>query len=71
MILATAMRSPQGAVPMRHIFHNHGYAEIAELIRPWHEQYLYCPYCGRHHCICDAVFYMKKQKETEGGEYRG
>ena len=71
MILATAMRSPQGAVPMRHIFHNHGYAEIAELIRPWHEQYLYCPYCGRHHCICDAVFYMKKLKETESGEYRG
>ena len=71
LILATAMRSPEGAVPMRHIFHNHGYAEIAELIRPWHEQYLYCPYCGRHHCICDAVFYMKKLKETEGGEYRG
>ena len=32
---------------------------------------LYCPYCGRHHCICDAVFYMKKLKETEGGDYRG
>ena len=66
LILATAMRSPQGVVPMRRIFQAHGYAEIAELIRPWHEQYLYCPYCGRHHCICDAVFYMKKLDETEG-----
>ena len=66
LILATAMRSPEGAVPMRRIFQAHGYAEIAELIRPWHEQYLYCPYCGRHHCICDAVFYMKKLDEMEG-----
>lgn len=69
LILATAMRSPEGAVPMRRIFRAHGYDEIAELIRPWHEQYLYCPYCGRHHCICDAVFYMKKLDETEDVDF--
>lgn len=66
LILATAMRSPQGVVPMRRIFQAHGYDEIAELIRPWHEQYLYCPYCGRHHCICDAVFYAKRLGGAQG-----
>ena len=66
LILATAMRSPQGVVPMRRIFQAHGYDEIAELIRPWHEQYLYCPYCGRHHCICDAVFYAKRLDGAQG-----
>lgn len=69
LILATAMRSPEGAVPMRRIFEKHGYAEIAELIRPWHEQYMYCPYCGRHHCVCDAVFYAKRLNETEGVDF--
>ena len=66
LILATAMRSPQGVVPMRRIFQAHGYDEIAELMRPWHEQYLYCPYCGRHHCICDAVFYAKRLDGAQG-----
>ena len=68
MILATAMRSPEGAVPMRQIFLGCGYSEIAELIRPWESLDIYCIYCKRHHCVCDAVFYMKKIDETEKGD---
>lgn len=60
MILATAMRSPNGVVPMERIFHKYGYAAIAELIQPWHDMDIFCIYCGQWHCICDAVFYMKK-----------
>ncbi len=68
LIVATAMRSPAGAVPMKHIFRAHGFDPVAEIRRPWEDMYLYCPYCGRHHCICDAVFYMKKLDDTKGGD---
>ena len=69
MILATAMRSPAGVVPMRHIFHRYGFTAISELIRPWEHLDIYCIYCGRHHCICDAVFYMKKLDERKDGDF--
>ncbi|MBQ3705930.1 MAG: hypothetical protein II888_05680 [Clostridia bacterium] len=67
MILATAMRSPAGVVPMRHIFDTHGYRVISELIRPWHHLEIYCIYCRQVHCICDAVFYMKELADPENG----
>ena len=66
MVLATAMRSPEGVVPMKRIFDGYGYKAIGELIRPWEQMEIYCIYCKRWHCICDAVFYMKKLDE-EGG----
>ena len=69
MILATAMRSPAGVVPMQHIFHANGFTAIAELIRPWENLDLNCIYCGRHHCICDAVFYAKHLDEKKDGDF--
>ena len=68
MILATAMRSPEKNVPMRRIFHDHNFSPIAEIYRPWNDLTLYCPYCGRNRCICDAVFYMKNLEDEDGGE---
>lgn len=67
LILATALRPLGREVPMRHIFENNGFSAIAEVRRPWVDMYVYCPYCEQHHCICDAVFYMKKLDETKGG----
>lgn len=69
LILATALRPLGREVPMRHIFENHGFSAIAEISRPWVDMYLYCPYCKRHHCICDAVFYAKKLDGTEGEDH--
>ena len=66
LILATALRPLGREVPMRRIFERNGFDAIAEIPRPWVDMYLYCPYCQRHHCICDAVFYMKKLEDTEG-----
>ena len=65
LILVPAMRSPAGAVPAKTVLEDNGFVSIAEICRPWEDLDLYCPYCGRHHCICDAVFYMKKLDETE------
>lgn len=65
LILVPAMRSPAGAVPARSVLQEDGFVPIAEILRPWEDLDLYCPYCGRHHCICDAVFYMKKLDATE------
>ena len=64
LILGPAMRSPAGVVPMEGILHEHGFRPIAEIIRPWEDMDMYCPYCGRYHCICDAVFYIKRLDET-------
>ena len=66
MILATALRPLGREVPMRHIFRNNGFAAVSEISQPWVQLYLYCPYCQRNHCICDAVFYMKKLDQSEG-----
>ena len=68
MILATAMRSPEQKVPMKKIFHDNGFSAIAEIRRPWEELTLYCPYCNRTHCICDAVFYVKKLEDEDVNE---
>ena len=68
LILGPAMRSPAGVVPMEGILHDHGFGPISEIIRPWEDMDMYCPYCGRYHCICDAVFYMKKLDETKDGD---
>ena len=68
MILVPAMRSPAGAVPANDILQNNGYIPIAEIYHPWEELEIYCPYCGHYHCICDAVFYMKKLDETKDGD---
>ena len=70
MILATAWRTPDGKVAMKQIFHDTGF-QAAEIIRrPWESMDLYCTGCGRRHCICDAVFYVKnlEDKEAENGE---
>ena len=69
LILATALRPLGREVPMRHIFERNGFSAIAEIPRPWVDMYLYCPYCQQHHCICDAVFYMKKLDDTKGGDF--
>ncbi|MBQ3425004.1 MAG: hypothetical protein IJH38_07395 [Clostridia bacterium] len=68
MLLATALKPIGQGVPMEHIFLKHGFTAIAQVSRPWVDMLLYCPYCNRNHCICDAVFYMKRLDETEGGE---
>ena len=68
LILATAMRSPEQKVPMKKIFHDTGFSAIAEIHRPWEELTLYCPYCNRTHCICDAVFYVKKLEDEDVNE---
>lgn len=65
MILATALRPLGQEAPMRHIFHDHGFQAVSVIPRPWVDMYLYCPYCKRNHCICDAVFYMKRLTEGE------
>ena len=70
LILGPAMRSPAGVVPMEGILHDHGFAPIAEIIRPWEDMDMYCPYCGRYHCICDAVFYIKHLDRTEDEDVR-
>ena len=67
LILATALRPLGREVPMRRIFERNGFEAIAEIPRPWVDMYLYCPYCQRNHCICDAVFYLKHLDDTEGG----
>ena len=63
LILATALRPLGREVPMRHIFRDNGFDAIAEIHQPWVDMFLYCPYCKRNHCICDAVFYVKKLDE--------
>ncbi len=68
MILATALRPLGQEAPMRHIFRDNGFTAVSEISRPWVDIYLYCPYCKRNHCICDAVFYMKNLENTEGGD---
>ena len=68
LILGTALRPLGREVPMRGIFESHGFFAAAEIYRPWVDMYLYCPYCKQHHCICDAVFYVKRLEETKGGE---
>ncbi len=70
LILVPAMRSPAGAVPAKDILQDNGFVPIAEIIRPWADMDIYCPYCGHYHCICDAVFYMKKLEHREGGDVR-
>ena len=70
LIIGPAMRSPSGVVPMKGILHNFGFEPISEILRPWEELELYCPYCGHYHCICDAVFYMKKLDEREDEDDR-
>ena len=65
LILVPAMRSPAGAVPASAVLRDSGFVPIAEIIRPWEELDLYCPHCGRRHCACDAVVYMKELEETE------
>ena len=65
LILVPAMRSPAGAVPAKSILQDNGFVPIAEIIRPWEDMYIYCPYCGRHHCVCDAMFYIKHLDGTE------
>lgn len=72
MILATALHPVGQEVPMRHIFRNNGFSAIAEILRPWvdmTEDNMYCPYCKLGHCICNAVFYMKKLDDTKGGDF--
>lgn len=59
LILVPAMRSPAGVVPAKAILQDNGFEPIAEIIRPWEDMDIYCPYCGHYHCICDAVFYFK------------
>ena len=68
MIVATAWRTPDDSIPMKKIFHDAGFEPIAEIRRPWESLTLYCVYCKRTHCICDAVFYMKKLDETKDGD---
>ena len=65
MIMGTALHPLGQKIPMRHIFEKNGFSAIAEITRPWVDMYLYCPYCRRHHCICDAVFYMKELDREE------
>ena len=65
LILVPAMRSPAGAVPAQGILRENGFAPIAEILRPWEDMDIYCPYCGHYHCICDAVFYVKHLDGTE------
>ncbi len=60
MILATALRPLGREAPMRNIFRNYGFTAVSVISRPWVAMTLYCPYCKQHHCICDAVFYIKK-----------
>ena len=67
LILATALHPLGRKVPMRHIFTNNGFSAITEVSRPWVDMYLWCPYCKRHHCICNAVFYVKRLDDTKGG----
>ena len=69
MIIATALRPLGREVPMRHILHDSGFVPIGEVLRPWVEMTLYCPYCQKTHCICDAVFYVKYLEE--GGDSLG
>ena len=70
LILVPAMRSPAGVVPAKDILQENGFAPIAEIIRPWEDMDIYCPYCGHYHCICDAVFYTKHLDGTEDEDVR-
>ena len=70
LILVPAMRSPEGAVPAKNILQDNGFVPIADVCRPWEDLDIYCPFCGHHHCICDAVLYMKKLDETKEGDFR-
>ena len=70
LILVPAMRSPAGVVPADAILRENGFVPIAEIIRPWEDMDIYCPYCGHYHCICDAVFYIKHLDRTEDEDVR-
>lgn len=70
LILVPAMRSPAGVVPAKDILQDNGFVPVAEIIRPWNDMELYCPYCGHYHCICDAVFYIKHLDGTEDEDVR-
>ena len=70
LILVPAMRSPAGVVPAKDILQENGFAPIAEIIRPWEDMDIYCPYCGHYHCICDAVIYAKHLDRTEDEDVR-
>ena len=66
MILVTAWRKPDLSVPAGGMVRNASFQEVCVIRRPWESLTLYCTGCGRIHCICDAVFYVKKLDEAEG-----
>ena len=67
LIMTTAWRLPNLSVPAGKMVRNAGFQEACVIRRPWESLTLYCKGCGRTHCICDAVFFVKKLEPSEGG----
>lgn len=59
-IVFTALKHPDGKVPVDHVVRKAGFKPVFEIEHPWIDMYLYCHYCGKHHCECNAVIYSKK-----------
>ena len=68
MIVSTAWRTPEGVIPVKGILRDTGFTAVAEVIRPWEHLDLFCTSCRRRHCICDAIFYIKKLDEAKDGD---
>lgn len=61
-ILFTALKKPDGTVPVHKAVTSVGFWPVATLKQPWIHTHAYCPYCKMEYCVCDGVIYIKERK---------
>lgn len=59
-ILAPALKSPTGLVPVQTQVLEAGFHKVGEGMRPWSGIDAYCPYCKSMNCKCQCVLYVKE-----------
>lgn len=64
-ILAPALRTPSGAIPVRKHLLGMGFKMAAAVARPWTHIDSLCPYCGSENCLCDCILYVKEMAKLD------
>ncbi|MDD3338825.1 MAG: hypothetical protein PHS82_08230 [Lachnospiraceae bacterium] len=59
-ILLTALQIPSEKIPAHTVLIQADFVPVGRVKHPWRNIEAYCPYCGKDHCICDAVVYRKE-----------
>ena len=59
-IFLNALKLPSGKVPAENGLGRAQFSGITELSHPWSDIESTCPYCGKQHCMCNAVLYYKE-----------